>query len=80
MSTPHRSILSAGLGRFAGRDPNAQAHFGPDAGTQARELLASSVQKAKEAGFDVVAFEVDPQEPDKTFERFTEQLKSQEWE
>lgn len=58
MSTSPKAILSAGLGRFAAFDPNAQAHFGPGAGQRAKELLATSVEKAKAAGFDVVTIDV----------------------
>lgn len=54
----NKAILSAGLGRFATLDANAQAHFGPDAATKTKELLASSVQKAAEAGFDVVTVDI----------------------
>lgn len=60
MPTHRGSILTAGLGRFAATDANAQAHFGPDAGKKARELLATSVEKAKNAGFDVVTIDVCP--------------------
>ena len=58
MSSKRRSVLSAGLGRFASLDPNGQAQFGPDAGKRARELLAISIEKASEAGFDIVTVDI----------------------
>ena len=58
MAAKRKAILSAGLGRFASIDANAQAQFGPDAGARARELLATSIEKAEKAGFDVVTVDI----------------------
>lgn len=78
MSTNHKAILSAGLGRFAANDPNAQARFGPDAGAKAREVLATSISKANAAGFDVIAEDANPQDPEGTMKRFSEALRSRQ--
>ena len=72
-------ILSAGLGRYASLDANAAKHFGPGASEKARELLASSIAKANAAGFEIVAEDVNPQDPDDTVRRLTDQLRSREW-
>lgn len=58
MATQRKAILSAGLGRFASLDPNGQARFGPDAGKKAKELLAISIEKAANAGFDIVTVDI----------------------
>ncbi|KAF2485627.1 hypothetical protein BDY17DRAFT_293984 [Neohortaea acidophila] len=76
MPTHRGSILTAGLGRFAATDANAQAHFGPGAGERARELLATSVEKAKNAGFDVVTIDINPNEPGESLDRFLSTLRS----
>jgi hypothetical protein len=78
MASPRKTILSSGLGQFAGSDKNAMAHFGPDAQGKVKELLASSIQKAKDAGFDVVAVDANPQDPEDTMKRFTETLEQRE--
>lgn len=58
MATKRKAILSAGFGRFATLSPSAQQQFGPDAGTKAKELLATSVKKAEDAGFDLVTVDM----------------------
>jgi len=72
-------ILSAGLGRYASLDANAAKHFGPNASEKTRELLAQSIAKAKAAGFEIVAEDVDPSDPEGTIRRLTDQLNSREW-
>ena len=79
MAPSTRYILSAGFGRYAQFDANAQARFGPDAGAKARELLATSISKAREAGFEVTACDINPQDPDDSLKRFVEALESREW-
>ena len=76
MSKPRKAILSAGLGRFAAMDANAQAHFGPDAGAKTKELLNQSIEKANQAGFDIVQIDVNPNDPEDTMKRYTEALQS----
>lgn len=58
MASKRKAILSAGFGRFATLSPSAQEQFGPDAGTKAKELLATSVKRAEDAGFDIVTVDV----------------------
>ncbi|KAK3115620.1 hypothetical protein LTR53_004827 [Teratosphaeriaceae sp. CCFEE 6253] len=72
-------ILSAGLGRYASLDANAAQRFGPDASTKTRELLAGSIALANAAGFEIVAEDVNPQDPEGTLQRMTDQLRSREW-
>ena len=79
MTEERKAILSAGLGHFATTDPNAQARFGANAGAKARELLAISIEKANQAGFDVVPVDVNPKDPEDTLKRFTDQLRSREF-
>ncbi|KAK4544107.1 hypothetical protein LTR36_004605 [Oleoguttula mirabilis] len=80
MASEPKYILSAGLGRFAALDPNAKAHFGPDAGAKTKEMLATSISKARAAGFEVIGVDINPQDPDDSLKRFTEQLQSsREW-
>ena len=76
MSSERKAILTSGLGGFATNDPNAQAHFGPNAGAKAKELLQISTEKANAAGFDLVRCDANPQDPDDTLKRFTEALQS----
>lgn len=78
MSSPKKVIISSGLGQFSANDPNAQAHFGPDAQAKVKALLASSIEKANQAGFDVVAVDANPQDPEDTLKRFSEALQSRE--
>lgn len=79
MASGPKYILSAGLGRFAALDPNARAHFGPDAGAKTKEMLASSISKARAAGFEVIGEDVNPQDPEDTIKRFVDQLQSRKW-
>ncbi len=58
MAPERKLILSAGLGRYASADPNASAHFGPDAAKKTKELLNQSIEQAKAAGFDIVPVDV----------------------
>ncbi|KAI7221262.1 palmitoyltransferase akr1 [Hortaea werneckii] len=71
---PTRHILSAGFGRFAQTDPNATAHFGPNAGAHVRELLASSIAQARAAGFEIIPCDINPQDPEDSFQRFAAEL------
>ncbi|KAI7475492.1 palmitoyltransferase akr1 [Hortaea werneckii] len=64
-----RYILSAGFGRFAQTDPNATAHFGPNAGAHVRELLQNSISQARAAGFEIIPCDINPQEPEESFQR-----------
>ncbi|KAI7138417.1 hypothetical protein KC352_g30197, partial [Hortaea werneckii] len=71
-SAPNQSpryILSAGFGRFAQTDPNATAHFGPNAGAHVRELLQNSISQARAAGFEIIPCDINPQEPEESFQR-----------
>ena len=79
MSSENKAILSAGLGRFAALDPNGAAKFGPDAGVKARELLDISIEKAKQAGFDLVTVDINTQDPEDSLKRFTDELKSRKY-
>ena len=79
MSTPRKLILSAGLGRFASFDANAQANFGADAGAKAREQLSISIEKAREAGFELVTVDIDPRDPRDSLARFLDELKGREF-
>ena len=78
MTDARKAILSAGLGQYAQMDPNAQARFGPNAGAKAKELLAISISKANDAGFDVVTVDMNPNDPEDSLRRFEETLKSRE--
>lgn len=78
MSKPQKAIISSGLGQFAGSDPNAKAHFGPDTQAKVKEMLANSIRKANEAGFDVIAVDANPQDPEDTMKRFSETLRERE--
>lgn len=78
MAAPRKAILSCGLGRFAANDPNAQAHFGPDAGAKTHELLQSSIAKASQAGFDIVMIDANPADPDDTLQRLTKAMRDQD--
>ncbi|KAI6898387.1 palmitoyltransferase akr1, partial [Hortaea werneckii] len=71
---PTRHILSAGFGRFAQTDPNATAHFGPNAGAHVRELLANSIAQARAAGFEIIPCDINPQDPEDSFQRFAAEL------
>ncbi|GAB1734207.1 hypothetical protein NU195Hw_g9552t1 [Hortaea werneckii] len=71
---PTRHILSAGFGRFAQTDPNATAHFGPNAGAHVRELLQSSISQARAAGFEIIPCDINPQDPEESFQRFAAEL------
>ncbi|KAI7139164.1 hypothetical protein KC352_g30075, partial [Hortaea werneckii] len=71
---PTRHILSAGFGRFAQTDPNATAHFGPNAGAHVRELLQSSIAQARAAGFEIIPCDINPQDPEESFQRFAAEL------
>jgi hypothetical protein len=75
---PRKAIISSGLGRFAGSDPNAKAHFGPDADAKVKELLSASISKANDAGFDVIAVDANPKDPEDTMKRFEEALGKQD--
>jgi hypothetical protein len=77
MSSNRRVIISSGLGRYAAMDPNAMAHFGPDAESKIKEMLAASIAKANEAGFDVNTVDANPQDPADTMKRFTEALRDE---
>ncbi|TKA82949.1 hypothetical protein B0A55_01325 [Friedmanniomyces simplex] len=79
MSSEPKYILSAGLGRFASQDANAAKHFGPQASEKTRELLATSIAKAHDAGFEVIGEDVNPSDPDDTIKRFAAQLESRKW-
>lgn len=79
MSHPAKLILSAGLGKFASQDANAAAHFGPDVAAKTKALLQSSISQAKEAGFEIVVVDVNPQDPEDTMRRFTETLRGREF-
>lgn len=79
MTTPRKAILSAGFGRFASFDPNAQAAFGADAGARVKELLAISVEKANQAGFDITSVDINPQDPEDSLKRFIDELKRREY-
>ncbi|KAK0268172.1 hypothetical protein LTR91_015388 [Friedmanniomyces endolithicus] len=72
-------ILSAGLGRFASQDVNAAKNFGPQASEKTRELLALSIAQARDAGFEIIGEDVDPNEPDDTIKRFSTRLESRQW-
>lgn len=78
MGPKRKAILTSGLGQFAANDPNAQAHFGPNAGAKTQELLQQSVEKANHAGFDIVRCDANPQDPEDTMKRFTETLRSRD--
>jgi len=71
-----KKILSVGLGRFASFDANAIANFGPDAGKTTKGLLQSSIEKANAAGFEIVAEDANPRDPEDTLRRLTETLQS----
>ncbi|KAI7304074.1 Palmitoyltransferase akr1, ankyrin repeat-containing protein akr1 [Hortaea werneckii] len=71
---PTRYILSAGFGRFAQTDPNATAHFGPNAGAHVRELLQNSIAQARAAGFEIIPCDINPQDPEDSFQRFAAEL------
>ncbi|KAI7090653.1 Palmitoyltransferase akr1, ankyrin repeat-containing protein akr1 [Hortaea werneckii] len=71
---PTRLILSAGFGRFAQTDPNATAHFGPNAGAHVRELLQNSIVQARAAGFEIIPCDINPQDPEESFQRFAAEL------
>ncbi|KAK5119559.1 hypothetical protein LTR85_007387 [Meristemomyces frigidus] len=79
MASGPKYILSAGFGRFAAMDPNAQAHFGPDAGAKTKEMLATSISKARAAGFEVIGVDMNPKDPEDSLKRFTEQLQSRDF-
>jgi len=79
MASELRYILSAGFGRFADGDPNAQHRFGPDAGAKVKEMLTASIAKAREAGFEVINEDINPQDPEYSLKRFTQQLESRQW-
>ncbi|KAK5170156.1 uncharacterized protein LTR77_004741 [Saxophila tyrrhenica] len=78
MAAPRKTIISSGLGQYAGSDANALKHFGADAQSKVKAMLAESIQKANDAGFDVIAVDANPQDPEDTMKRFTEALKSHE--
>ena len=79
MAAQRKAILSCGLGRFAANDPNAQAHFGPDAANKTRELLETSIKKANQAGFYIVTIDANPQDPEDTLKRFAETMRGQDF-
>ena len=79
MGEARKYIITCGLGAFAANDPNAQAHFGPNAGQKAQELLAISTEKANKAGFELVRCDANPQDPEDTMDRFVETLRSREF-
>lgn len=81
MSSPEtKHILSAGLGRYAAIDAAAQARFGPDAGNTAKKLFESSVTQARAAGFEIISVDINPQDPEESLKRFTDELRSRsEW-
>ena len=74
-----RYILSAGLGRYATMDASAAQRFGPNAGETARTLLAQSISAAREAGFEVIGEDVNPNDPEDTARRFVERLRERDW-
>lgn len=78
MASNRKAIITSGLGQFASNDPNAQAHFGPNASAKAQELLQKSIEKANEAGFDIIRVDANPQDPDDTLKRFTDTLRERE--
>lgn len=78
MSERKKAIISSGLGQYAANDPNAQAHFGPDAQAKVKELLATSIRKANEAGFDVIAVDANPKDAEDTLKRFSETLRERQ--
>ena len=79
MASNRKAIITSGLGQFAANDPNAQAVFGPNAGAKAQELLQMSVDKANEAGFELMRVDANPQDPEDTLKRFTDTLRSREF-
>ncbi|KAK3679591.1 hypothetical protein LTR37_021388 [Vermiconidia calcicola] len=79
MGEARKYIITCGLGAFAANDTNAQAHFGPNAGQKAQELLAISTERANKAGFELVRCDANPQDPDDTMKRFVETLRSREF-
>lgn len=78
-TSPRRAILSAGLGRYAGLDQSASAHFGPDAGNATRALLQTSLDQADKAGFDVVTVDINPQDIEHSLSRLGQAFKSRHW-
>ncbi len=78
MASPRKAIISSGLGQFAANDQNAMAHFGPDAAARVKAMLASSIEQANQAGFDVIAVDANPQNPEDTMKRFTKTLENRE--
>ena len=79
MASERKAILTSGLGGFATNDPNAQAVFGGNAGAKAQELLQTSIDKANAAGFDLVRWDANPQDPEDTLKRFTQTLQSRKF-
>lgn len=79
MATGRKAILTAGLGSFAGADPAASQHFGPDAANKTRELRMADAEKGKQAGFDYSFIDFDPQNVPDTLERLKTKLESQHW-
>ncbi|KAK4552126.1 hypothetical protein LTR86_010662 [Recurvomyces mirabilis] len=74
-----KPILSAGFGRFASNNAFGQARFGPNAGDKALELLATSIAKAREAGFEILAEDMNPQDIEDSLRRFERRLMEREW-
>ena len=74
-----KPILSAGFGRFASNNPSGQARFGPGAGDKALSLLAESIAKCKDAGFEILAEDMNPLDPDDSLARFETRLRERDW-
>lgn len=74
-----KAILTCGLGRYAASDANAVANFGPDTATKTREMLAASIAKAQEAGFDMFTIDANPADPEDTLNRLSEMLRSRKF-
>lgn len=65
MSTPNKTILVVGLGRFGP----------PNTVNDARAKVQSQLQKAREAGYDTTELQLDPENKAESLEAVREALK-----
>lgn len=73
MSTPRRAILIMGLGRFLKNRPE----FG--SAEAVKQKVLADMEKTRNAGFECVNCDMNPEDPSETLHRLRDQLRSQPW-
>ncbi|TKA76586.1 hypothetical protein B0A55_04052 [Friedmanniomyces simplex] len=77
MATHRKSILAATFGEYVQQDPDLVASYGGE--DNIKKIVASLIQQASAAGFDVDTFAFNPQEPEDSIKRLEEKLRSRDW-